>query len=148
MRGGGRHRFTVFDVLDQQGVFDQNPANSTSPQYNGPVLYPKMFYHPLGKTRVIQKAEVLSTAFGPVKVGEQFELICRTAPDRVEEERLRAAGWHDHPAKAIAASGAEAPPMTATGRIVELEQQLVDLQAKLNAAKAMPVAVEVDEYAA
>jgi hypothetical protein len=139
MARGGRHsRFTIFDVMEAQGTFDLNSANSSSPRYSGPVEYPKMFYHPTGKTRVIQRAEILNTPFGPQKVGEQFELISRLAKDEGEEDRLRTAGWHDHPAKAIAAGGGDAPPMTAHGRIADLERQLAALQAQLLVAKSVP----------
>lgn len=145
MRGGRHSRFTVYDVMDSRGVFDENSANSTSPRYAGPIEFPKMFYHPTGKQRVIQKAEVLSTAFGPVRVGEQFELISRIVHDADEEQRARKAGWHDHPAKAIEASGEKAPPMTAYGQIAELQRQIVSLQTQLNAAQAS-IPPDKDEF--
>lgn len=146
MRGGRHSRYTVYDVLDAKGVFDDNPANSSSPRYAGPVEYPKMYYHPTGKLRVVQKAEILQTPYGPTKVGEQWELIARTVENEAEEERARAAGWHDHPAKAIEAGGREAPPMTAHGKIADLERQLVNLQAQLNAARQAPPP-PIDEFA-
>jgi len=132
--------------MDAKGLFDMNSANSSSPQYQGPVEYPKMFYHPLGKQRVVQKAEILQTPFGPQKVGEQWELIARTVSDADEERRARAAGWHDHPAKAIEAGGEKAPPMAARSRIAELERQINSLTAQLNAARAAPPP-PVDEFA-
>jgi hypothetical protein len=97
-----------------------------------------MFYHPQGKQRVIQKAEVLQTPFGPTKVGEQTELINRIVQDAAEEERARAAGWHDHPAKAIAASGVAAPAMASFSEVADIERQLAILQARLNVARAAP----------
>jgi hypothetical protein len=138
MRGGGRNRFTVFDVLEAQGHFDSNPANISSPQYNGPIEFPKMYYHPTGKMRVIQKAEILNTPYGPQKVGEQQEIIARVVHNAEEEARVKQAGWHDHPAKSIAAGGGTAPPMTAHGRIADLERQLASLQAQLLIAKEAP----------
>jgi hypothetical protein len=138
MRGGRHSRFTVFDVMEAKGLFDMNAANSSSPQYSGPVEFPQMFYHPTGKRRVIQKAELLQTPFGPQKVGEQFEIISRIANNAAEAARLVEAGWHDHPAKAIAASGEQAPPMTAHGRISDLERQLAIVTAQLQAARAAP----------
>jgi hypothetical protein len=145
MRGGRHSRYTVYDIMEAKGVFEENPANSSSPRYAGPQEYPKMFYHPTGKQRVIQKAEILQTAYGPVKVGEMMELISRTVHTRDDEERARAAGWHDHPAKAIAASGAQAPAMAASGRVAELEHQMLVLQAQLAAARqAAPP--EVDDF--
>lgn len=138
MRAGRNSRFTVYDVMEAKGLFDMNPANSSSPQYNGPVEYPKMYYHPTGKMRVIQKAELLNTPMGPQKVGEQFELIARVARDQIEADRLERAGWHDHPAKSIAASGAPAPAMTAHGRIADLERQVMILQNQIIQAKLAP----------
>lgn len=146
MRGGRHSRFTVFDAMDAKGVFDSNPANASSPRYAGPVEYPKMFYHPEGKMREVQKAEIVNTPFGPVKVGEQFELINRTVHDAEEEARIRAAGWHDHPAKAIEASGKEAPATMTPGRVSDLEKQIAALQAQLSAARSGPPVVEVGEF--
>jgi len=124
--------------MEAKGLFDTNPANASSPQYQGPVEYPKMFYHPQGKKRVIQKAELLNTPFGPQRVGEQFEIISRVARSQEEEDRLLTAGWHDHPSKAIAASGEQAPPMTAHGRIADLERQLAIVTAQLKQARDAP----------
>lgn len=147
MRGGRHSRFTVFDIMEANGVFEANPANTSSSQYVGPVEYPKMFYHPTGQTRVVQRAEVLATPYGPVKVGEQFEMVTRVAKDQNEANRLVAAGWHDHPSKAIAAGGGSAPPITSPGRIADLEAQLIKLQAQLNAAKAAPPPEPDDDLA-
>ena len=140
MRAGRHSRFTVFDVMEAKGMFDTNAANISSPQYKGPVEFPKMFYHPTGKKRIIQKAELLNTPFGPQRVGEQFEIISRIAKDVGEAMKLESAGWHDHPAKAIQASGEKAPPMTAHGRIADLERQLQILQNQLAIAKLSTVA--------
>lgn len=138
MRGGRNSRFTVFDVMEAKGLFDENPANSSSPRYQGPVEFPKMYYHPQGKMRVVQKAEMLNTPLGPQKVGELFELIARIAKDQTEADRLERAGWHDHPAKSIQASGQQAPPMTAHGRIADLERQVMILQNQIAQAKMAP----------
>lgn len=143
MRGG--RRFTVYDVMEAKGVFEENPANAISPRYAGAVEYPKMFYHPKGKMREVQKAEVLQTPYGPAKVGEQFELINRVVHDAEEEKRIRAAGWHDHPAKSIAASGAEAPPMADHNQVEALERQLAILQSQLALARAAPQ-TNIDEF--
>jgi hypothetical protein len=135
-RGNARaHRFTVFDVMEAQGVFDANPANSTSPDFKGPVQYPKMFYHPKGDTRVTQRAEVISTPLGPQRVGEMKELIHRVANDADEEHALREAGWWDHPALAIKASGGDAPPMVSRDRETELQAQIDLLMNQLAATK-------------
>jgi hypothetical protein len=141
MRGNARsHRFTVYDVMEAQGVFDDNPANASSPDYQGPQAYPKLFYHPEGKERVIQRAEIIATPLGPQKVGEMFELITRIANDPTEEADLRAKGWHDHPSAAIAASGKEAPPTVTITRVPELEAEIKRLQEQLAEAQKGVVA--------
>jgi hypothetical protein len=127
--------------MEAQGLFDANPANPSSPDYRGPQQYPKMFYHPEGGQRLIQRAEILSTPMGPQKVGEQFELISRVANDPDEEAALRDAGWHDHPARAIHASGAEMPPMISSSRERELSDEIERLQLQLAAAKNSKSAV-------
>jgi len=133
--------------MEAQGAFDVNPANTSSPDYRGPQQYPKMFYHPEGKQRLVQRAEILSTPMGPMKVGELHELINRMAADPDEEAALREAGWHDHPAKAIAASGAEMPPMVSSSREKELSDEIERLQIQLAAAKksSKTPAPEADE---
>lgn len=135
-RGSARaHRFTVFDVMEAQGAFDVNPANTSSPDYRGPAQYPKMFYHPMGEKRLIQRAEILATPMGPQKVGEMYELIQRIANDPDEEATLRDAGWHDHPARAIKASGEEEPPTVSANREQELRDEIERLQTQLAAAQ-------------
>ena len=133
-----KHRFTIFDALDAQGYFDANPANPGSRNtegmlYQGPVEYPKMFYHPQGDQRVTVPGEAISTPFGPKIVGEQKELIWKIAQNAEDEAKLLAEGWHDHPAKAIAAAGdptRPVPPKPPTDRIRELEAQIAALQAQ------------------
>jgi hypothetical protein len=138
MRNARAHRFTVYDVMEAQGVFEDNPANSSSPDFKGPVQYPKIFYHPEGRERIIQRAEVLATPLGPQKVGELKELISRTVLDEAAEKTLRDAGWHDHPSKSIAASGREAPAVVSINREADLEDQIRSLQAELAIAKKAP----------
>lgn len=144
MRNSRAHRFTVYDVMEAQGVFEDNPANSQSPDYKGPLEFPKLFYHPEGRERITQRAEILATPLGPQKVGELKELISRTAMDETQERELRELGWHDHPSKAIAASGREAPPTVSTNREVDLEAQIAILQRQLAEAKAAPKPKPVD----
>src|ERR1700682_3537944 len=98
--------------MEANGVFDDNKANASSPDYEGPVQYPKMFYHPLGATRMTVPADIVMTPIGPKADGEQREIIWETAVNKAEGDVLRAEGWHDHPAKAIAASGKTAPAMS------------------------------------
>lgn len=130
-----RTRFTIYDVMESQGVFDENSANSYSADYKGPVEYPKMFYHPEGRERVIQRAEIIATPMGPERVGELKAIISRVAADADEEAALREMGWHDHPAKAMLAAGKEAPPTVSRTRETELEEQIRKLTAELAAAK-------------
>jgi hypothetical protein len=148
MANARRTRFTIYDVMEGQGVFDENPANSYSADYKGPVQYPKMFYHPEGKERVIQRAEIIATPMGPERVGELRALINRVAQDADEEAALRELGWHDHPAKAIQASGREMPPMVAHNRESELEDQIKRLTAELAEARtaSKPPKPEDDGY--
>lgn len=145
MANARKTRFTIYDVMEGQGVFDENPANAYSPDYKGPRQYPKMFYHPEGRERVIQRAEILATPMGPEKVGELREIINRMANDADEEAALREAGWHDHPAKAMAAAGREMPQLVAVNREWELEQQIKKLEAELAVAKSSPKPPEPED---
>lgn len=130
-------RFTIYDKMADDGVFDKNPANAGARAedgtvlYSGPVAYPKMLYHPKGEFRVLTPAEPVMTPAGVKYVGEQKELIWRLAGDAAEETELVAAGWHLHPAKAIEAGGGTPPPMGGTAQIESLEAQLADLQRQL-----------------
>lgn len=146
MAGRGRHhRFTIFDMLEAKGEFEKNPANADSrgedgsALYVGPVEYPKMFYHPTGAKREIAGARVEVNAAGqPITIPARFELIYEVAHNSEDETRLRAAGWHDHPAKAIAAGGGEAPPQSAADRIRELEAELARVKSAPQAKSATP----------
>lgn len=131
-------RFTIYDVMEGQGVFDDNPANSYSSDYRGPLQYPKMMYHPEGKERLVQRAEIIATPMGPEKVGEMYAMISRVANDADEEAAMRELGWHDHPAKAMKAAGKEMPQMVAFNREAELEAQIKRLTEELTAARMSP----------
>jgi len=138
MANARKTRFTIYDVMESQGVFDENPNNSYSPEFKGPQKYPMMFYHPEGKERILQRAEIIATPMGPERVGLITEIINRAANDADEEAALRQLGWHDHPAKAIKASGKEAPPTVGPGREAELEAQIEALKIQLAVARAEP----------
>lgn len=129
-------RFTIYDVMEANGVFDSNPANAISSDYEGPVSYPQMFYHPQGESRVLVPGEAINTPLGVQVVGEQRELINQIARTKIEADALRASGWHDHPAKAIAASGKAAPAVSPDMRIKDLEAQIRALQAAQADARA------------
>lgn len=104
-----RNQFTIYDKLEKDGYFEANPANTFARDpttgesiYKGPIEYPKMLYHPEGEQRITVPAEVISTPLGPKEVGEQKELIYQVVNNSAEEQALRAEGWHDHAAKAVA----------------------------------------------
>jgi hypothetical protein len=130
-------RYSIFDVMDAKGVFDDNPANQQADaERDGtkfstwPNQYPKMMYHPMGEMKVTRIAEVIVTPMGPKFVNERKEMISAIAANEQEERALRAKGWHDHPAKAIAAAGGKAPPISAAQRIDDLEAEIAALRAE------------------
>ncbi len=137
--------FTVFDVMEEKGLFEANPANAQSPEHAAAVTartfeYPKMLYHPEGEMRVTVPAEIITTPLGPKAVCEQRELIYQIVSDAKSERKLLELGWHDHPAKAMAAAGLEAPAMSSGERIMDLEEQIRRLQVELNSASAQELA--------
>lgn len=155
MRSALRNRFTVFDMMDAKGAFSSNSANADSVDpteggslYSGPVAFPKMFYHPEAEERVLNPGEalrdgqgnpILDRAGNEIIRGKQMEIIWQLAGNAEEEAKLKAAGWHDHPAKALVAAGKEAPATGAAGRIEEMEKKLADMQQQLDTAKASQV---------
>ena len=136
MAGYRNRRFTIYDAMEAKGIFAENTANiDARSDETGQSTYekqdfPKMFYSPAGERRIIVPATYIDTPFGPKKTDEQTELVYKLAKDLTEEKKLRADGWHDHPAKAIAASGGEAPAVSADERMKELEAQIAQLQAE------------------
>lgn len=145
MRNNRMH--TVYDVLDASGFFATNPANvgSRDPEgrmlYSGPIAYPKMLYHPKGETRVVEPERREPGPLGIVTIPARRELIHRVVDSPMEEAQLIALGWHDHPAKAIAAGGGVAPPISSVEHIKNLEGELARLQAQLDAATQGPQAL-------
>lgn len=143
MRNARMSRFTIFDVMEARGDFASNPANADAgsdldgnPTSKWPIEYPKMFYHPTGEMRILNPGEtIIDPVRGPMVVGQQTEIIFELAKNAADEKKLRAAGWHDHPSKAIAAGGGEAPPISSEQRIHSLETELARLQEQLAAAK-------------
>ena len=135
-------RFTIYDMMQAKGVFAANSANPDSRTadgqvlYEGPVEYPKMFYHPEGLERIIQQGEVIETAYGPKVVGELRETICVEAKNAEDEKRLRADGWHDHPGDAAGAAGKPVPPRSSAEHVSKLESELERLKAELARAQA------------
>lgn len=142
-RSNRHNRFTIYDMMDVKGSFSSNPANSDSVDptegtslYQGPVQFPKMFYHPEAKFRILNPGEVVSDLLrGPVVVGELREMIWEIAQTPEDAKRLQAAGWHDHPAKALAANGLEAPAISSQQTISELEAKVAEMQAEIDRAR-------------
>lgn len=129
-------RFTVYDMMEAKGVFEANSANAHSPDYTGPVAYPRMMYSPKGETRIAEPGELIVTPFGPKKLMDKIEMITQVVNNKEEEAALAAKGWHRHPAKAIEAGGGEAPATSSAERIEALEAQLAAAQSELDTARA------------
>ena len=127
--------FTVYDRMEEKGIFDANPANTSARDpvtgegmYKGPVPYPKMLYSPKGETRIMVPAEVVNGPYGPERHGEQRQIISVIVNNAEEERKYLDKGWHTHPSDAIAAAGGEAPPKGSADRISQLEAQIAQLQ--------------------
>lgn len=138
-----QNRFTIYDAMEAQGVFDSNPANQFSKDsnglglYKGPIEYPKMLYHPTGEERVVKAAEAIATPFGPKMVGEEKRMISQTVNSKEEEDELRKQGWHARPIDALKArakvTGEAVPQTPADPRDSEMEKlrkMVEDLQIK------------------
>ncbi len=129
-------RYTVFDMLDEKGEFEKNPANAISPQYTGPVEFPKMLYHPEGKRRVTVPEQKVATPIGVTTIPAQYEMIYTIAKDKEEEKVLVGKGWHLHPSKAMQAAGDEVlPPAPPPEDADALEQQIREMTARLAQAR-------------
>jgi hypothetical protein len=137
-----RRIHTIYDVMDEKGVFESNPANfgAIGPEKNSiykKAEYPKMLYHPEGAKRVLVPAVAETTPFGPQWMGEQREIINRIVGDEAEEKHWRGLGWHDHPARAMAAAGDEMPEISSDTRVNELQSKIDGLLAELARANEL-----------
>ena len=138
--GSRNNRMTVYDLMDARGVFAANPANANAqgpngePLYQGPVEFPQMLYHPTGEEQILVPGRVEPTPTGPVHVPPQKIMKTRVVADAAELEEALSAGWHLHPADAIAAGGGVAPAKSAGSKISEMEAQIKHLQRQLAAA--------------
>lgn len=136
-----KRRHSIYDVMEERGVFLVNPANLDSIDLNTrnsiyvKAEYPKLLYHPQGLERVIVASQMEMTAFGPQKTGEQREIIWEEVNDLASEKRLLALGWHNHPAKAMAAAGKTPPPMSSASQVEVLEDKMDDLQRQLDESR-------------
>ena len=154
--GSRNNRLTIYDMMEAKGVFASNPANAGAmredgtPLYSGPVNYPKMLYHPQGATRVLVPARVEPTPSGPIHIPAQTELISQIAANAEEEEKLLSAGWHEHPADAIAAAveldpaayGGKVPEKSSDTRIRNLEAEIARLQKQIPKGRQAAAAAE------
>lgn len=129
----GNQRFTVYDAMEARGVFENNPANSSSPEHVR-FEYPKMYYHPEGKRKIIVPGELISTLLGPKLVGQQSELIWKLVSSEDEEKKAVEDGWHDHPTKALKAAGEDVQQSDAD-RLLDANEQIAQLKAALAATQ-------------
>lgn len=121
-------RYTVYDAMEERGVFAQNPANASSKTYKR-ADWPKMLYHPKGAERVVFPGTQEITPWGERRmVGEQREIVNKVVETQEEYDALVRQGWHKHPADAIRASGRVAPATVTAERISDIDQQIARLQ--------------------
>jgi hypothetical protein len=140
--------FTIYDVMEANGVFSDNPANADAATYAGPQQYPRMLYHPKGEEKVTNQGEVLVTAFGPKMVNVQKELISKIVNNKAEEDEALAQGWHKHPAGSMVAGGKDAPQVTSPERKAHLQAQRAAIDAELKAADEIGKAPQAAPVAA
>lgn len=142
---------TVYDRMNAKGFFATNPANREARDkltgeslYSGPIPFPKMLYHPNGKTKITVPAVAENTPFGPEYRGEQREIISKIVNNSEELKTALADGWHEHPADSFnaglteeqKAAGVKAPAKSSAQRVSSLEEQVARLTAELAAAKS------------
>lgn len=128
------NRFTIFDVLEKKGYFRHNPANAgaTDPItreviYKGPIEFPKMLYHPEGKTEeVLLGDQFQNTPFGPIHTNTHHRLIHKIVNSKEEEAAALAEGWHDKPWKAMKAGGADTTKIEAAQAAAPMAQDAKD----------------------
>ena len=155
-------RFTIFDALEERGDFDKNPANASSRDnegrglYKGPQKFPMLVYHPEGEEEIIVPATAENTPFGPKWLNEHRAIVHKEINSEEELKTALADGWHDHPAKAIAAGNAKrdpasrkpVPPISSAQTINDLQAQLEAAQAALALANANKAISESSKPAA
>ena len=137
-----RRIFTIYDKMDEDGVFDLNPANVQARSKDGRAIYkkaeyPRMVYHPKGEMRITTPGTAVASPFGPQWVGEQKELINRVCQDESEYAEAIASGWWNTPAEAL--SGVVAiTPKSAETSLAEKDRRIKELEAALAARPATP----------
>lgn len=144
---------TRYHLMDQAGYFDTNPANTFakaedgSALYRGPVEYPKMLYHPEGKTKVMVQATAVDTPFGPQLRGEQRAIIHQIVLNEEDEKLMLEQGWHETPSAAVRAGGGIAPE-TPLEEAKRLQKETVSQADEIARLKAMLAENGVDLDAA
>lgn len=134
-------RLTIYDIMEARGDFAANPANvgsmsdDGSPLYKGPLEWPKMLYHPEGATREVEPERREPSPTGVITIPAKREMITAIAGSQEEEDALREAGWHLHPADAFVAAGLPAPPKGATQVLQEKDHRIAQLERELAAAR-------------
>ncbi len=154
-----RRVFTIYDRMEENGVFEANPANPGARDaqgrqlYKGPVAFPRMVYHPEGHYMIATPGEAVATPFGPKWVGERRELINKIVETQAEYDEAKASGWLDKPAESAAknsdrltaneitlkalpaapAGGSNAEALA--GQLSAQAREIADLKAKLAAVE-------------
>ncbi len=129
-------RYSIYDVMEDKGVFEANPANvyainhEKQSLYKGPVEYPKMFYHPTGEEQVINPGTTELITGQYVVMGRLLETKWKLANNKEEEKQLRKDGWHDHPSLAAVAGGKASPVIASPERMSEIDRQIALLTAE------------------
>ena len=139
--------FGIYHVMEEKGVFEANKANASSSGYVK-ADYPRMLYHPLGKSKVVFAgiSEVDPHSGRTKIVGAQTEIINRIVGNKAEEDEWLAKGWHLHPVEAMRAAGVvDLPATSSQARIDELEASLKATQLELDRAKRSKIADALDE---
>lgn len=149
------HRYTVYDMMEERGDFDTNPANINSRGEDGLPIYkkaefPKMLYHPKGETVVTKPAEAVATPFGPKLVGEERRLVSKVVKDEEEFAAAKAEGWHERPGHAMAVAEGKPVPETPEDEVTRLRRELAEARAGqtpaiLAAAEAAGAKIKVAE---
>lgn len=143
-------RYSVFDHMERKGAFEGNPANPNSRDaqgqslYKGPVGYPKMFYSPKGEENEVSPAHLEFDRGREFTVPAKYEMKTAVADGPEAERKLRAAGWHDHPAKSVEAGNKERVKLGLAPKLVP-EMSSAELASRKALAAAAEELEERDE---
>lgn len=158
-------RFSIFDAMENAGVFRANSANAYAVSkdgaslYRGPVEYPKMLYFPQEIIIVPASAEVgpLAGQYSGMSLNEQRAMKDKIVNDREEEARALAEGWFQTPVEAIEALNEKlieqglptkpVPPVSSAVQVKRLENSKAELEEQLAKAQAAVAKYEATEKA-